>query len=660
MELDGIAIPEGYYALRNPNYPQADDFANGVRLQPINDDLGLQAFFAPLAESHSAQAGFLKVRLMLFEQTKWPSPRACEDWLESNRGALKYMGGGAARVLTAVKQVEVPFEEAFGPTPDSKDLRLIKAFAVGDLSEDDYYVRREHLCNTLIDRAFERFTVGNLRQLKASIVGKSVLEGHDYRTAPLGRYYRADTDKIGDVTHLMPAFFMVREGAGPAIANIEGGVWRDKSIGFNYESVQCDLCGGDYLSYETCPHIAGEWYPEDQVKRGGHPEELQRDDGQVMCSVNYGTGKVEALEGSFVWLGCQYDANVVKGYFPPSDIHGLKTAAVRGSPTYSLPTAKQVPALGEPEASKMVPPVEDLPRDREAAWSWDWASDADAIIEKSGWAGLGKVCIYVDKQGSEWPETKSSYKGPHGKLKGGALTTYFRGVAACLQRMRQNPDMMGDQMEAGERHIAAHYRQFDEEFPEASRAVEALAAEDLSAYQATYFEEFAPAPAAPGGEGADNPRGGDQVDETKIAEYETKIKDAETERDAKGVELDGLKEAHAKVEADLERAKTEVESYKAPVVERLRWLAEQLGKQSDLETLESATEDFAKSDAETLHKLAKDWEEKYEATLPSRRQSDPVELPPADAGAEPGTKGKEQPEPAEDVRGGYRVRQTQV
>lgn len=674
MELDGIAIPDGYYALRNPNYPQATDFTNGVRLQPINDDLGLQAFFAPLSESHGTQTGLLKVRFALFEQTRWPSPPACEDWLEANRGALKFMGRNGGRVLTAVKQVETTLVDAFGPTPDSKDLALIKAYAVGDLPGHAYYVRREHLCNTVIDRAGERFTVGNLRQLKQSVVGKSVLEGHDYRTAPVGRYYRADTDKVDAVTHLMPAFFMVRDGAAAAIANIEGGVWRDKSVGFNYEAVQCDVCGGDYLSYETCPHIALEWYPADQLTRQGHPEELVRDGEQVMCSVNYGTGKVEALEGSFVWLGCQYDANVVKGYFPPSDIHGIKTAAVRGATTYSFPAGKgagsamerpdETKADLEADESKFTPPTEDLPRDRDSAWSWSWADDADAIVAEHGWAGLGNVCLFVVKDGDAWPEVKSAYSYPHGKMKGGTLTTFFRGCAAALQRCRGASTLPeGASRDAGERHLAAHYRQFDEEFPEASRGLSPfndLSRDELDGYEPTYSEEFAPAPAAPDDEGADNPRGGDQVDAEKIAEFEQKVKAAEDERDAKGVELEGLKEAHAKAEADAARATEEVQAYKQPVIERLRWLAEQLGKQSELETIESLSEGFAKSDAETVHKLTKDWEAKYEDSLPPRRQSEPGEPAAPDAGAEPGTKGKEQPEPAEDVRFDYNARQSRV
>ena len=150
------------------------------------------------------------------------------------------------------------------------------------------------------------------------------------------------------------------------------------------------------------------------------------------------------------------------------------------------------------------------------------------------------------------------------------------------------------------------------------------------------------------------------MDKAKIAEYEQKVKDAETERDAKGVELEGLKEAHTEVADALEAAREEVEAYKAPTVEQLRWLAEQLGKQSDLETIESMSEGFAKSDAATLQKLCVDWEAKYEETLPPRRQGESGELARPDAGDEPGAKGKDQPESADDVRFGYRTRQTQV
>lgn len=355
-ELDGVSIPDGWLALRNPNYPNPGDFSEGTRRAPIDEDLGISALFGPLSDEYGTQAGLLKVRFALFDQSRWPGQAACEDWLEQHRGALKFLGGGTGRrILHGQKDLSVALIKAFGPVPDEKDLALIHSYAIEPYPADAYYVRRMNLCNTQADRAFERFTRSNLRQFAQSAVGKGMLLGHDYQTVPLGRFYKATTERDSetDVTHLQPSFFMSRQGASDAIANIDTGVWKDVSIGFNFESVQCDICGADYMDIQGCKHYAGEWYGEDDVTSRGHPDELKRDGDQVLCTVNFGTGKVEMLEGSIVWLGCQYDAELVKAkealrtLDPPSDIHGVKRFGLEARTHYSIPEGEP----GAPPAS---------------------------------------------------------------------------------------------------------------------------------------------------------------------------------------------------------------------------------------------------------------------------------------------------------------------
>jgi len=62
--------------------------------------------------------------------------------------------------------------------------------------------------------------------------------------------------------------------------------------------------------------------------------------------------------------------------------------------------------------------------DADSPWDWDWADDANAIIEKYGWKGLAQACAYVDMENFEkgesgYPETKQAYKLPFAKLKNG-------------------------------------------------------------------------------------------------------------------------------------------------------------------------------------------------------------------------------------------------
>lgn len=80
--------------------------------------------------------------------------------------------------------------------------------------------------------------------------------------------------------------------------------------------------------------------------------------------------------------------------------------------------------------------LESLPRDDSSPWNWDWNRDADAIINKYGWAGLAKACLYVDmnreKGKSGYPEVKAAYKFPVAKIKNGKLTLFWNAVRTAM------------------------------------------------------------------------------------------------------------------------------------------------------------------------------------------------------------------------------------
>lgn len=588
-----VAVPDGWFAVRNPNYPQDNLFEDSVRRATISEADGVDALFSPLAED-----GRFKARYVIFDEAKWNGADPCERWVRAHQDALKFRTPeGTPRVFSREKTVEAVVLKAFGPNPTERDLDRINAFALEPLTADGVYVRRMHLANTQVDRAFERFTERNIRQLTKSIVGKSLMLGHDYGGVPQGRFFDASVQKQDGVAHATPEFYVVRAApsAEEAIAQIDGGVWKDVSVGFNFEAMQCDLCLGDYLSYNACPHIAGETYGVDQVVEGErHGFEVLRDGKEVVCTVNYGTGQVEGLEGSFVWLGCQYDAEVVKAHRKLyGDPHEAKRAEAERKGW--VPGRKAISLPAEPTETKVVPPVESLPRDRESGWSWDWAADADAIVDSGGWAALGKVCLFVEKDGEGWPEVKSVYHFPHGKLKDGTLTTYFRGCSAALQRLRGNPGSVGSNMEACERHLAAHYRQFDEEFP--ARAAEA--------------------PATDGKEKGmdDSPDIETQLTETKMA-LEAATKAADETKAAIAATEDRLKA----VEAERDGAVAEAKALRDKAETEVAWYAKQLGLDDALAAL-AGESGLAGLKAEKLLELRESWQTKHEATLPPRMQS---------------------------------------
>jgi hypothetical protein len=200
------------------------------------------------------------------------------------------------------KVIEDPGVKLVDATAD--DLDLINQFTKRKFSADELYVGSMLLCNTEVDRSFERFTLDGLGQFQQTIVGKSLLIGHDHQAAPEGLFFDAAIAQDGsgkkdlsgsDVQHLAASFYLVKTKQNEHLrAQIDGGVYRYVSVGFMYEELTCDICGNSLFS-QDCPHIPGREYDVDGTK--------------VTATAVY-TGKAEAVEGSIVYLGCQYGAEL--------------------------------------------------------------------------------------------------------------------------------------------------------------------------------------------------------------------------------------------------------------------------------------------------------------------------------------------------------------
>ncbi|MEM2126272.1 MAG: phage protease [Candidatus Methanosuratincola sp.] len=165
------------------------------------------------------------------------------------------------------------------------------------------------------------------------------------------------------------------------------------------------------------------------------------------------------------------------------------------------------------------------PLDADSPWDWDWADDANKIIEKYGWEGLAKCCAYVDTENFErgesgWPENKSAYKLPFAKIKGDRLTIFWSGVRAAMAALlgaRGGVDIPRDEKKRVYNKLASLYKKFDKEPPE------------------FHFEE--------------------EVDSVKLEEYESKIKTLEEELAKEKAEKEKLTEEVKKLAEELEQAK---------------------------------------------------------------------------------------------------------
>ena len=184
--------------------------------------------------------------------------------------------------------------------PEAEELALINALARRELEAGEVYTFTLRLCDNDIDRDFERFGDGTLDQLAPMFVGVSGVFDHQWSArGQTARIYR--TQVVGGDGTLTAdgrpcrflkgwAYMMRTEENASLIAEIDGGIKREVSVGCAVERVVCSICGQEL---DCCPHEKGEEY-----------------DGQVCHGVL--TGAADAYEWSFVAVPAQRKAGVIK------------------------------------------------------------------------------------------------------------------------------------------------------------------------------------------------------------------------------------------------------------------------------------------------------------------------------------------------------------
>ena len=180
----------------------------------------------------------------------------------------------------------------------------------------------------------------------------------------------------------------------------------------------------------------------------------------------------------------------------------------------------------------------EMPVDETSSWDWNWARDADAIIEKLGWAGLARACAYVKREGGKLPEKKEAYKLPFAKLKNGKLTIYKSGVIAAMRALlgaRGGVDISRDEKKTAYNKLARLYRRFNMEPPE------------------FHYEQ--------------------EVDsmelEARVKQLEEELAKAKTALEEKDKEIEELNKKIAEYELEAFKVKKVSEGYKPAVVEQV-------------------------------------------------------------------------------------------
>ena len=146
------------------------------------------------------------------------------------------------------------------PEAAAETLSAINAFSLKPLARGDVAIFTLDLCNDQIDHHFSRFPIEELNRINDLVVGRPMCERHDtHGELPRGTFFRSRLwQEENGITSVRPDVYVLRTaGNADFIENIEGGVYRETSIGFAFELPECSVCGKDV---RTCDHIPGQTY----------------------------------------------------------------------------------------------------------------------------------------------------------------------------------------------------------------------------------------------------------------------------------------------------------------------------------------------------------------------------------------------------------------
>ena len=182
-----------------------------------------------------------------------------------------------------------------------EELKRINQFAKTPLTAEQVYTFTLRLCDNEVDRDLERFAPEALEELGRLFVGKSGVFDHQWSAqGQTARIYRTEvveepavTTAAGDGYRWLKgwAYLLRTEKNADLIAEIEGGIKKEVSVGCSMGRQVCSICGAE----GGCQHVKGQRY------------------GDKLCFTELREPQ-DAYEWSFVAVPAQPGAGVLKRY----------------------------------------------------------------------------------------------------------------------------------------------------------------------------------------------------------------------------------------------------------------------------------------------------------------------------------------------------------
>ena len=182
-----------------------------------------------------------------------------------------------------------------------RELERINQFAKTPLTAEQVYTFTLRLCDNEVDRDLERFAPEALEELGRLFVGKSGVFDHQWSAqGQTARIYRTEvveepavTTAAGDGYRWLKgwAYLLRTEKNADLIAEIEGGIKKEVSVGCSMGRQVCSICGAE----GGCQHVKGQQY------------------GGKLCFTEL-REPLDAYEWSFVAVPAQPGAGVLKRF----------------------------------------------------------------------------------------------------------------------------------------------------------------------------------------------------------------------------------------------------------------------------------------------------------------------------------------------------------
>ncbi len=155
------------------------------------------------------------------------------------------------------------------------------------LTDDDVYIRAMYIVSDEVNSYGGRFPIEEHARMAELLVDSPVMVGHRKDKLPVGRNFHAVLIDRDGKNWIKSYFYWLRDADGAASLrdNIDGGIYKECSVGFTFRLPECSICGKDI---RLCSHEPFQTYA------GKH--------GAESCYFNY--REIErVLETSLVYRG---------------------------------------------------------------------------------------------------------------------------------------------------------------------------------------------------------------------------------------------------------------------------------------------------------------------------------------------------------------------